>query len=378
MDAGAELVLVGGGHSHALVLAQLAKQALPAGRVMLISKDAMTPYSGMLPGVVAGHYTVKDAHIDLRSLCAKAGVQFIHDAVVALDVRSQTLVLAGGARVNYQVLSVNIGSTPDMSAPGAQDHAVAVKPISNFLARWEALVSRITESTTAVSIAVVGAGAGGTEMALAMRQGLRLRLQSKPQRFAQLSFHLFAASEQILPEHTPGVRQVFARLCQEQGITVHLNARVTRVKSHCIEVESGATHAIDEVLWVTSASAQDWVTQCGVATDDNGFLLVDRTLQSVSHPGIFASGDCAIISGHPRAKAGVFAVRQGPPLDHNLRAKLAAEALIPHTPQADYLALIGTGARYAVVSKRGFWPLRGRWVWFWKDWIDRRFMRQFR
>jgi selenide,water dikinase len=132
----------------------------------------------------------------------------------------------------------------------------------------------------------------------------------------------------------------------------------------------------DAIVWATGAGAPALLQGSGLALDQNGFVAVGETLQSVSHREVFAAGDVASILGHPRPRSGVYAVRQGPPLAHNLRAALTGARMVRHVPQAKSLALITSGDRYAVAS-RGNWALEGRWVWRWKDWIDRRFMERY-
>ena len=375
--AGPCLVLVGGGHSHALVVAGLARAPLTAASITLVSREPLTPYSGMLPGVVAGLYERRSAHIDLASLCQRAGIVFKHATVVACDAQARRLLFADGGSLDYDVLSVDIGSTPDISADGAIARVVAVKPIADFLQRFDALVARIETVTAPLTIGVVGAGAGGTEMILAIREGLRRHLIHRPAKFSMLRFQLFVSGTKLLPGHNFRVREQFVCVCREQGIEVLLNAHINCVAESYIQTTGGARFDVDEVLWVTRARTQEWMQKAGFATDEKGFMLLQATLESTSHSGVFAAGDCANVVAHPRPKAGVFAVRQGPPLLSNLRRQLDGEPLREFIPQRQYLSLISTGPREAVVSHSYLPAIRGHNIWRWKNWLDRRFMQQF-
>ena len=373
-----DLVLIGGGHSHVIVLRRFGMKPLPGVRITLICRDVDTPYSGMLPGLVAGHYGFDDVHIDLGPLSRFAGARFYHDECVGLDLDNRTIACRIRPPVPYDVLSINIGSTPHVDdVPGAADNVVPVKPISNFVARWEALVHRVEASDRPVAIGVVGAGAGGTEMVLAMQHGLRQRLRELGRSPDRITFHLFAAGDEPLPTHNAGVRAAFVEVLAAKGVIPHARARVVRVDAGVVHLADGRVQELDEVLWVTQAGTQRWLGASGLAVDEKGFVAVNDTLESTSHPGVFAAGDCAAVLRHPREKAGVFAVRQGAPLARNLRRALLGRRLKPFTPQKRFLSLVSTGDRFAVASRGGTLHVKGRWVWRWKDWIDRRFMRKF-
>ena len=435
-----DLVLVGGGHSHVIVLERFGLKPMPGVRVTVICRDVETPYSGMLPGHVAGHYTHDEIHIDLGPLARFANARFYHDEAIRIDPAGRRVVCRNRPPVRYDVLSIDIGSAPRMDhVPGAEGAVVPVKPIGNFVTRWNALVERVLGTRTPMRIGVVGAGAGGVEMLLAMRHGLRDRIRRSGGSPDRLTFELFADGAEVLPSKPPRVRTAFDRVLAQRGVRVHRNARIDQAsretpaaggganggaagganggaggasdRIRCrhghengtaatgfpddsttgaghdgareaglrtvLHAAHGTTHELDEVLWVTEAGAQAWPAASGLATDDAGFVAVRPTLESTSHPGIFAAGDCAAVLEHPREKAGVFAVRQGPALDENLRRALCARPLKPFTPQRRYLSLISTGDRRAVATRGGSLLLDGRWVWRWKDWIDRRFMRKF-
>lgn len=368
-----DLVLVGGGHSHVAVLKRFGMRPVPGLQLTLICRDVHTPYSGMLPGMIAGHYTYDEAHIDLRKLAAFSSARFIHDEVVALDPLQRRLSFQGRPPIPYDLLSLNIGSAPGIDAvPGAREFAVPVKPIASFLPRWETLLGRVKRLAHTPRIAVVGAGAGGVELTLAMQHRLRSE-RSESGEAVDPAMHLFSATAAIMPTHSARVRRRFDRILGEREVTVHRASPVAEVTAEGLVTESGWTGAFDEVVWVTDASAAPWLGEAGIATDPRGFVRVDECLRSVSHPQVYAAGDVAAVDAHPRLKAGVFAVRQGPPLEANLRRALSGLPARPFRPQKRFLSIVSTGDRCAVAS-RSPWSVEGDWVWHWKDFIDRRFM----
>ena len=371
-----DIVLLGGGHSHIAVLKSFGMRPLPGARLTLISRDLETPYSGMLPGLIAGHYTFDQAHIDLTPLARFAGARFYCASVVGIDVDARTVELADRPPVSYDILSINTGSTPTTHfTPGAADNAVPVKPIGQFLRHWTDLTERVKQRDGPIRIGVVGGGAGGVELSLAVHHALTQRLQRDGSR-TPLALELLTDEDDILASHSASVTRRFRRLFKARGITIRANTRVTEVAPGRVIDTSGNEFAYDEILWVTQAGPPEWLNGTGIKLDDRGFVLVNDYLQSVSHPNIFATGDVATIQNHPRPKAGVYAVRQGPPLTRNLRRLALSSPLVRYRPQRDFLTLISTGDRYAVAA-RGKWSAEGRWVWRWKDWIDTRFMRRF-
>ena len=372
-----DLVLVGGGHSHVIVLKKFAMKPLPGVRLTVIARDVHTPYSGMLPGYLAGHYESDEVHIDLRPLCQFAGARLYHDEATALDLEDKRIVCKGRPAVPYDVVSINIGSTPRFDGvSGAEDFATPVKPINNFADRWDRLVARVLGSPGPHRIGVVGAGAGGTELLLAIQFRLAKLLAEQGQGTDDLKFHLISRSATILPNFSAGVRRRFERILTARGVHVHAGAEAAEVTDGAIVLAAGKTIDLDEILWVTAAGAPAWLGESGLAVDDAGFVQVHDTLQSTSHADVFAAGDIAAVIDHPRPKAGVFAVRQGPPLTENLRRVLVGRPARPFAPQQAFLVLISTGDKHAVAAKWG-WSAQGRWVWQWKNWIDQRFMRKF-
>ena len=372
-----DLVLVGGGHSHVIVLKKFGMNPLPGVRLTVIARDVHTPYSGMLPGYLAGHYEFDETHIDLRPLCQFAGARLYHDEATLLDLEAKQVVCKGRPAVPYDVLSVNIGSTPSFNGiSGVEEFTTPVKPVNNFIDRWRLLVERVLDSPGPHRIGVVGAGAGGTELLLAVQYRLGNLLAERGQGTDSLEFHLISKSETILPNSGAGVQDRFDRLLTARGVHVHTGAEPEKVTLGAITVTGGKIIELDEILWVTMACAPPWLRESGLHVDEAGFIQVSDTLQSTSHTGVFAAGDIAAVVNHPRPKAGVFAVRQGPPLAENLRRVLVGQPARLFSPQRAFLVLISTGDKHAVAAKWG-WSAEGRWVWKWKDWVDQRFMRKF-
>jgi len=372
-----DIVLVGGGHSHVGVLKRFGMRPEPGVRLTVICRDTHTPYSGMLPGYIAGHYGYDEVHIDLSRLAAFAGARFLRDEAIGLDRAARKVICRDRPPVAYDQLSINIGSTPSTSrVAGAGEFAVPVKPIHAFNERWLALLERVRRHAGPTSIAVVGAGAGGVELTLAMHYRLRNELRALGRDPDELAFHLLDGCERILPTHNSAVRHAFERVLAARGVTIHLQAEVTQLSGGRLQTAGGKTLTADEIVWVTQAEGAPWLRATGLALDAAGFILVTGTLQTVTDPRVFAAGDIASMVEAPLEKAGVFAVRMAPPLARNLRLAVQGKPLAAYRPQRRWLALISTGDRSAVAS-RGLLCLQGGWVWRWKDWIDRRFMAKF-
>ncbi|MBK6636425.1 MAG: selenide, water dikinase SelD [Rhodocyclaceae bacterium] len=372
-----DIVLIGGGHSHVVALRMFAMQPEPGVRLTVICTDTDTPYSGMLPGYVAGHYSYDEVHIDLRRLAEFAGARYYRDEVVGIDRAARKVLCRHRPPVPYDALSINVGSTPRLDGvPGAAEHAVPVKPIRAFNERWLALLARVRAHVGPTTIAVVGAGAGGVEMTLAMQHRLRKELIALGRNPDELHFHLFSGDAQILTTHNSRVRAAFMNTLLERGVHVHLNAQVQQVSGGVVQAGNGERITADEILWITQAGGAPWLRTTGLALDEAGFVRVRPTLQTETDPLVFAAGDCASFAERPLEKAGVFAVRMGRPLAENLRRMVVGEPLDDYRPQRRWLALISTGDQHAVASRGAFYA-RGDWIWRWKDWIDRRFMRKF-
>ena len=372
-----DLVLVGGGHSHVEVLRQFLRQPAPDVLITLISRDIETPYSGMLPGFVAGNYTRDEAHIDLRPLAQAAGVRLYHAEAVGIDLAAKHVICAGRPPVGFDIVSLDIGSRPDWhGVPGATDHALPIKPVDAFVAGWEQIEQRVLRRQGPFRIVVVGGGAGGTEICLALQHRLESRLGALAQGQTLTTFAIVTDSDELLPTHNAGVRRRLTRVVRERNIALHLERKVIEVTPGILHCRPDEDIPFDAAIWVTSAGPAPWLKETKLATDDHGFVAVNEHLQSTSHPFVFAAGDVAALRGHRLAKSGVFAVREGPVLARNLRQACRGGPLGVYRPQRQHLALISTGDRYAIAS-RGRWSAESALLWRWKDHIDRRWMRMY-
>lgn len=365
------LLLIGGGHSHVEVIRRWGMAPEPDVTMTLVSPERHTPYSGMLPGYIAGHYGFDDCHIDLDAVCARAGVTRIDASAGEIDFTAKVTRCGHAQDLTFDVLSIDTGSTPVLAPiPGADRFGIAIKPVARFLEHWAQLLEAARTAPRPLHVAVVGAGAAGVEVVLAMQH----RITND---HGRATFTLIGDGPTILGAHPAGVQRRFMTILQNHGINLRLNTLVDRVAAGTLFLRGGERLAFDEVVWVTGAAAPAWPRASGLQTDAAGFIAVDAYLQSLSHPGVFAAGDIASMVDAPRPKSGVYAVRQGPPLAENLRRSLRGDALLEYRPQPRALALISAGERYAVASY-GALALSGAWVWRWKNRIDTAFMQRYR
>jgi selenide,water dikinase len=365
-----ELLLLGGGHAHVEVLRAFALQPVDGWRITLVSPFPRLIYSGMVPGVIAGHYALDDCAIDLAALCKRAGAVFRKTSASLVDPSRREVALADGRSAGYDLLSLDIGAKVGLGrARGVEQHAVVIRPLEHAVEAWDRVVARATRGSLG-SVTVVGAGAAGVEIALAMDHRLK----------AIAAGH--APHVRVIGDADPlsalprDARTLLLKAVREKGIGLHAGHAVTEVGADFVRLEGGLQFASDATFWATGPAAPDLVRDSGFGADERGYLLTNDLLQSVSHPDVFAAGDCATQQGRERARAGVFAVRAAPLLAANLRAAMTEAKLVPHITGRRYLALVSTGDRNAVGFWNGFaWG--GAWAWRWKDRIDRNFVAKY-
>ncbi len=378
------MVLLGGGHAHVHVLADLARRPVAGCQVLMVTPYARQMYSGMVPGLVAGHYQAAQCVIALPPLAKAAGVAMVDGAAVGLDTVARTVQLADGGRLPYDLLSLDTGAVMDRSRlPGAREHALFVRPIEHFIRLFDGLLQLAQER--ALNIVVVGGGAAGVELALALQHRLHGSTQdhtvaSSPegaptQAQTETRVALVTGGGEPLAGYPPAVMQMAAAALLRQRITVFRDT-VAEVQARHVVLGSGARVSCDAAVLATGAEAPHWLQGSGLALDGQGFVCTSATLQSTSHPQVFAVGDVAVRVDVQLPRSGVYAVRAGPPLALNLRHALAGTALQPHQPQRRTLNLISCGERRAIVSW-GAVSAQGRWAWWWKDRIDRAFVARY-
>jgi selenide,water dikinase len=360
------IVLLGGGHAHVHVLDALARFRLDASKLYLVSPYARQVYSGMLPGWIAGHYRLDDCVIPLPPIAERAHATFVQTHAVGVDPQARRVLLENGTSLPYDVLSIDTGPLPNRSLPGVRDHAVSVRPIESFIESFRGFEQTIfANAANGVTTRIVfaGAGAAGIELAFAIEARYRA---------SNVRLILVSAAN-TLPG---GVGPRIERALGERRIALMVGRAVARFDPHAVVLDDGSRLEADIIIAATGSVAAAWPRASGLATDEGGFIRVNQYLQSVSHPDIFAAGDCASVEGHARPKSGVFAVRAGPPLVENLRRAATGRPLKPHIPQSRSLYLLSTGNRNAIGSW-GEWSWEGEWVWRWKDRIDRAFIAKY-
>ncbi|MBF7729160.1 FAD-dependent oxidoreductase [Pseudomonas sp. N040] len=355
MKPGFDLLLAGAGHAHLGVLRQWAQGSRPRGRIALLSAGPQAWYSGMLPGLLGGRYAPADCCVALPALCAAAAVELLEGQLVGLDPQAGSVALASGERISATWLSLNLGAQVARlpAAADARLEQLPVKPFADFLAGW----SRWQAAPQ--PLAILGGGAAGVELALA--------LATRVPAVALLS------AGPLLAGHPATLRQRALRHLARAGVSVREGVAVESIQGDCLLAGRQPAWRGTRVILATGASAWPWLRACGLACDAQGFVTVAPTLQSLSHPRVFAAGDCASLPGTLRN--GVYAVRQGPLLAANLAAALHGRRLHAFVAQRHALALLADGRGGALLSWAGL-SAEGRWLGWWKDRLDRAFIRR--
>ncbi len=374
-----EIVLIGAGHAHLQLVQWWRRRPWPDSRLTLISAYDRAAYSGMLAGVIAGRFQPDEMMIDLPRLCGKSGVHLIVDRAISLDPMTRRIELAHQPALVFDAASINIGSVPGQESLW-QSHRtlLAVKPMATFWQRFQTRQQELLAQWRAageirrLQFVVVGAGAAGVELALCLEE--RVHNEELP-----IDIHLVDAAEEVWRAASTGAIQRARSLLKYRGIDLHLGQRVVDCDEdgpNALVLADGTHLRCDLAVWTTAAAPPASLRGFHLARSPRGFLQVDRALRAADGQPVFAAGDIADFP-FPIAKAGVYAVRQGPLLWHNLRAALDGQPVKVFEPQRDFLALLACGDGTAILDYRG-WSIRSRWAWWLKCFIDKQFVRRFR
>ncbi len=361
------LILAGGGHAHLVTLDRLKVGRPPDLDIVLVTPTPWQYYSGMLPGWIAGKYTSEQCRIDIRPVAARAGVTVISKAVVGVDAAANQINLSDGTTLDYNFLSLDIGAEArNPWADGLGEKLISAKPLDRFQADWLKILNE-AKGGAKTSLTVVGGGAAGVELALVCKTAL-------VSAGVKHDMSLVIGQTGLLHDHAPVVRERARSALLRAGIELFEGR--AHADDGSLLLTSGQRLMPDWVIAATGAYAPAWLRTSGLQLDDDGFIGTDSFLRSVSHPNVFATGDISSRTDIKLPRSGVHAVKAGPVLVHNLLAATTQGEMLPYLPRKHSLYIMASGKGIGIASWGG-WAGEGKWVWRWKDFIDRRFMGQF-
>jgi selenide, water dikinase len=365
-----DLVLLGLGHTNAHVLRMWRMAPISQVRLTCVCDFSLATYSGMLPGTLAGLYPPGRMEIDLVRLCASAEARLLRANVTGLDLQERQLLCVDRPPIPFDVLSIGIGSVPKEIDRQSDSAVVPVKPMQTFIERLDERLRCLLRLglSRPMRIAVVGAGAGGVEIAFCLPAHIERHWPG-----LSLQLTVIDSGNEILPGAAAGAIHLARRELERRGVELLLSRAVERVSSGQLHFADGSTREADLVVWATGAAAPTLLGHLGLPLDDEGFLLTRSTLQTVADAPVFVVGDSGTCPEQPHPKAGVYAVRQGPILWENIQRMFQHKPLLAYQPQKGFLSLMATGDRRAILSYKGF-AAHARWCWRLKDYIDSRFM----
>ena len=364
-----EVVLIGGGHAHALFLRKWGMNPLPGVQISLISPTAETTYTGMLPGFLAGHYSREEISIDLIKLCRFAGVRFIMDSVNNIFPSENMVSIKDRAPLRYDIASIDIGVTSKLlGSLLSNPNTHSIKPLGDFVDRWVKVKAKIVNDEISPEIVVIGGGIGAAEIAMAMAFSLKS--------LAVREYNITIIDKSNgLNGIRPQTRKALLLALDSFAIKTLNHSEVLEVTETEVRIKTYPAITSNFTVVAVGASPYEWLKQSDLVLK-NGFVEVDSKLRAVGLSNIFAVGDCAHLVSFPVPKAGVFAVRQAPILFKNICAELLKRPLKKFSPQKNYLKLISLGEKNAISDYWGA-SFSGPKIWKIKDKIDKAFMKKF-
>lgn len=366
-----KIALVGAGHANLEVLKSLDANKSPHWRFFLFSIEDTVLYSGLIPRWVLGQIPQQKLLIDLERLCLSKGVAHVQSRVVRIDADHRTLVTSDGHSYGFDLLYLNVGGVPASIAvdPQSADRCIPVKPLRPFIEKWHE-IERTLHFYQDLTIAVVGGGAASIEIATAMSLRLRSLHGSRSR------VHLFTAADRVGKNYDLKISQSLMKSIQIAGVEVHLSHEVTQVEAQRLFFKDKTlSFGFDFAFHALPVTAPPALELRGIATDSNGFVLVDEFLRASPH--VFAAGDCtAFVSERGLPRSGVTAVQQGGLLTANLHRSVSDEALRPYVPPRSQLNILlsGQGSAHAIF---GSYFVSGKTAWLLKNYIDNRYLKSF-
>jgi selenide,water dikinase len=376
MPGETRLLLVGSGHSHLEVLRRLILSPLHGVELTVVSPGDLHHYSGMVPGYLQGTYREEEIAVRVPDLVARARGRFLAGCAVDVrpDRRTVSVRSAAGEvqEVPYDLASFAVGSnTAGVDSKPVARGAQRIKPLERVAALRDRLQELAAGGGTVPAV-VVGGGAAGVEVALAMASMFE-------ERGARHRITIVEAGEEILGGYSGRFRRRAREVLHQRGIVALVRKRVAAIHPDAAETEDGTWIPSHLAVWLTGAVAWPLFRGSGLPLDERGFLLTDDALRSVDDPRIFAAGDCGTLRSHPETpKAGVYAVREGPALWASLKAAVEGRGEPPrYRPQKGFLSILNTADGKALLQYKGI-VSHSRWAWRLKDGIDRKFLQRYR
>lgn len=365
---GKHLVLIGAGHAHLTCLKGLRDFTARGHRVTVIGPDTHHYYSGMGPGMLGQTYLPREIRFNSQRLAETGGARFVQGKVSQVLPGERTLVLASGEQIPYEVVSFNIGSGIPKGKVTIQDeaHVFTVKPIEQLLRAQQAILQQL--GTKTLELLVVGGGPAGLEIT-----GNLWRLVSRHNGRANLTL---VAGQRLLADFPDKVRRLGLNSLHKRQIRVMEGLHLAEIQAGRAKLTDGQELPFDFLFLALGVRPPSLFQDSGLPTGPEGGLAVNEFLQSVAHPEIFGGGDCIYFQPRPLDKVGVYAVRQNPVLRDNLLAALENRSLRPFKPQEAYMLIFNLGDGRGIFWRKNF-IFDGRLAFLLKDYIDRRFMRQF-
>ena len=358
-----DLVLIGGGHSHIMLMMELSKKPIQGNRITLISKEIDTPYSGMIPGFIEGIYTWRETHIDLYKLCFKLNIRFIHSEVLEISAINKEIILKNRPKIKFDVLSINTGiQSSNKTIKVAHKYCVPVKPISKLSNNF------LTEIKTNNNIAFIGGGPASVELAL----GLRKRFKNTK---SNLKISIITGKNGLLSSFPNKTRKAAKQTLQNAQIDVIEKVEVIEVQKDTLILSDKTKLKIDKSILSTNGMAPEWIKKSDIILNRNNFIIVNNKFQT-NYNYVFAAGDIVDFNNQNLSKSGVYAVKSGKPLARSIRGFIQKKIPVPYKFNKNYLSIIGLSNGLAIATKYNF-TFTSRFSFLLKKLIDQKFVKKF-